>query len=284
MEDTIRGVVSSRMRSIQVSFNLTNRCNLNCTYCAARNDIENLKYKDMSSEVILEAYNKIRKMHPEATLDLTAMAQGEPLLNWNGVLTINSIGKRDKNTRLFAITNGTPLVRERAIELAKKNWNLAISYDGILNEKERKGAKHEDVEYTIKKVMEINPNKTVIKMTITPLSLSVLKQSLLKLRDLGTKYVMFGPVSPLGKYKAKKGLIENPSQMHSLLKNILFAEEIGLKPLLSIQRSCGLATSGFYVLPDGSLSICYLKHIEPTEENRKKAQKQGCLLYNLFER
>ena len=210
------------------------------------------------------------------------MGKGEPLLNWKGVLTIDKLSKKDPNTRLFAITNGTSLVRNKAIKLAKRGWILAVSYDGILNEQERKGAKHEIVENTIQELMKISQTKTIIKMTVTPLSLPYLKQSLLKLRDLGTKYVMFGPVSPLGKYKGNAGLIEDNSKMSSLLENVVFAKEIGLKPLLSIQRACGLATGGYYIMPDGSLSICYLKPIKPTEDNRKKAQEQGCLLYNIF--
>lgn len=273
--------------NIQVSFNLTSRCNLNCDYCAARKDLKNLNYKDMQPEIILKSYDKIRKMHPKSTLDLTAMGQGEPLLNWQGVLTIDDIGRKDKNTRLFAITNGTPLVRDRAVELAQRGWNLAISYDGILNELERKGARHEDIEKTIEEVMKASPDsldKTVIKMTITPLSLSVLKQSLVRLQNIGVKYVMFGPVSPLGKYENKRGLIEDPKKMNSLLEHVLFAEEIGLKPLLSTLRPCGLATKGYYVLRDGRLSICYLKYIKPNEKSRKKALQQGCLLYNLFKR
>ncbi|MBI5347677.1 MAG: hypothetical protein HZB66_03635, partial [Candidatus Aenigmarchaeota archaeon] len=252
--------------------------------CAARKEVENLNYGDLSPEAIIKGYSAIREKHSESTLDLTCMGKGEPLLNWEGVLTIDDIGKRDSNTRLLAITNGTLPVREKAMELANKKWILAVSYDGINNEIERKGAKHEVVEETIQELMKISPTKTIIKMTVTPQSSFYLKQSLLKLRDLGTKYVMFGPVSPLGKYEDNGGLIEDPSRMNSLLEDILFAKEIGLKPLLSIQRACGLATSGYYVMPDGSLSICYLKQIEPTEETRKKAQEQGCLVYNLFEK
>ncbi len=272
------------MENIQVSFNLTGKCNLNCTYCAARKESEDLNYPDLSPDAIIKGYSAIRDKHPKSILDLTCMSNGEPLLNWEGVLTVDDIGKKDLNTRLLAITNGTLLTRDRAIELANKEWILAVSYDGINNEIERKGAEHGVIERTIQKLVKISPTKTIIKMTVTPLSLSYLKQSLIKLRDLGTTYVMFGPVSPLGKYEGKNGLIEDSSKMHSLLENILFAEEIGLKPLLSIQRACGLATTGYYVMPNGNLSICYLKQIEPTEEARKKAQEQGCLLYNIFEK
>jgi len=271
-----------KMGNIQVSFNLTGRCNLSCTYCAARKEVEDLDYEDLSPEAIIKGYSKVREKHPEATLDLTCMGRGEPLLNWLGVLAIGGIREKDTNTRLLAITNGTFQVRNKVLELAKKEWILAVSYDGVMNELERKGAGHKVVEETIRELMKISPTKTIIKMTITPQSLPFLKESLIKLHDLGTKYVMLGPISPLGKYEGNHGLIEDSSKMSSLLENIVFAEEIGLKPLLSIQRACGLATSGYYVMPDGNLSICYLKQIEPTQENRIKAQEQGCLLYNLF--
>lgn len=257
------------MKYVQLSFNLTGQCNLSCAYCAVNGGES--KIPDTEPSTITKGYKKIRKMHPSACIDLNCMGEGEPLLNWKAIETVEEIKQNDKNTRCFITTNGT--LQERVLELARRNWIITVSYDGVYNESLR--GQSEIVKNTINKLGKANAN-FLVRITFTPDSLSSLEDSLDDVKKLGVEYVVLGPVFPFGKYE-KKELVR--FDINRLYESIKHAEEIGLKTILSIQEQCTLATKGYYVMPDGNISICYVKQIKPSLKNRKKAYERGCILH-----
>src|SRR3989344_3984661 len=117
---------------IKLAFNLTDRCNLRCQYCAVNGgDLKKGREQDnskISSSVIVDAYKKIREKHPKACLDLYCTAYGEPLLNGDGISIIDQIHKDDSNTRKWVVSNGT--LQDKILEMAQKEWIITISYDG----------------------------------------------------------------------------------------------------------------------------------------------------------
>lgn len=258
------------MNQIQLSFNLTGRCNLACAYCAVYRG--ELKTPDMKPEIIEGGYNKIRGMHPNSLLDLNCMGFGEPLINWEAIEKVDNIKNLDDKVRCFVTSNGT--FQERVLDLAKRDWIITISYDGIHNEDLR--GKSYLVEDTINKLGKVNNAKFLIRMTVTPEDLDHLNDSLNYVKDLGAEYIVLGPVFPFGRYKDQK--LDSSFDMEKIYHSVRHANEIGLKPILSIEEACTLATKGYYIMPNGKLSICYIENIHPTEENRKKASEQGCLL------
>ncbi len=180
----------------------------------------------------------------------------------------------DKKVRCFVTTNGT--LQEKVLELARKGWIISVSYDGIFNEVQR--GKTFLVEGTIKKLAE-NKAKFLVRTMITPEHLECLKESLNRMRKLGVEYVMLCPVFPFGRYKnCKNKKLTSGLDTNKLYEAEKHEEEIGLKPMLYIIKPFTLATKGFYIMPDGKISICYIENIQPTEKNRKKAYEQGCLL------
>jgi len=257
------------MKYVQLSFNLTGRCNLSCAYCAVNGGES--KTPDTEPNAIIKGYKKIRKMYPSACIDLNCMGEGEPSLNWKGIETIDNINQNDKNTRCFITTNGT--LQERVLELARRNWIITVSYDGVHNESLR--GQSEIVKNTINKLGKVNA-KFLVRITFTPDSLSSLEDSLDGIKELGVEYVVLGPVFPFGKYREKE---LKQFDINKLYESIKHAGKIGLKAILSIQEQCTLATKGYYVMPDGNISICYVKQIKPTLKNRKKAYEQGCILH-----
>lgn len=259
------------MNYVQLAFNLTGKCNLECIYCAVKGGEK--KSPDLESSIIIKGYNKIREIHPNSFLDLNCMGNGEPLINWNAIETISSIKTIDDKIRCFVTTNGT--LQDKILELAKRDWVITVSYDGIYNKSLR--GKSDIVQNTIKNLSKNNA-KFLVRMTILPEFLENLKDSLDHIKKLGTEYVILGPIFPFGRYKDKK-----PNSLFDIVElynSIKHAEKIGLKTILSIQEECTLATRGYYLMPDGKISICYVKYIEPTKNNRKKAYEQGCILYN----
>lgn len=255
---------------IQVALNLTSRCNLSCRYCAVNGG--NLQNSDLTPEIINFGYKKIKKLYPFLNIDLNCMGNGEPLLNWEAIRAIDKIRLSDNKIRCFVTTNGT--LKNKVLELAKRGWIITISYDGVNNESLR--GKTNLVENTIKALKKLNYKKFLIRMTILPGLEDFLEDSLKRLKQLGAKYVILGPVFPLGRYRKIK-LIFNLKKIYNSIK---YAEKIGLNPVITLQENCTLATRGYYIMPDGRISICYVKYIKPTINNRKKAYKERCLLYN----
>lgn len=258
------------MKNIQVAFNLTGRCNLNCTYCAT----ERGKWKtpDIRPKIIIDGFKKIRKKHPDVFLDLNCMGNGEPLLNWEAIETMDNLRQKYKKIRCFVTTNGT--IQDKILYLAKKNWIITISYDGIKNNISR--GKSSLVKDTIKKLVKAKAN-FVVRVTLTPENADVLRGSLKEIKKLGVNYVVLGPVFPIGKYQDKKIKAFNVKKILNDIKKI---QDKNFKIILSTQEACSLATRGYYIMPDGKISICYVKYIKPTKKNRDKANKQGCILHS----
>ena len=261
-----------KMESIQISFNLTNKCNLSCIYCAIDN--EKSKTTDLIPEVAIKGYKRIRKKYPNEWLDLNCMANGEPLLNWESIETIDRIKTLDDKVRCFVTTNGT--LQDKCLELARRNWIVTVSYDGIDNQKLR--GKSNEVENTIRKLAENKSYKFLVRMTMSPKDLNHLDKSLNKIKELGVKYVALGLTFPFGRFNSKE--LKESFDLNKLYNSLKYAEGIGLKPILTLQQACTLATKGYYIMPNGKVSICYVKHIEPNKKNRQKAEIQGCILYN----
>jgi MoaA/NifB/PqqE/SkfB family radical SAM enzyme len=260
--------------NILLALGLTSRCNLKCSYCIARP--QHFKPEpDMTPEVVRAAYEKIRRDHPLSFIEILCLGKGEPLLNWSAIEEVNKIMLSDKKTSCAVTTNGT--VPEKALLLAKRGWLIQVSYDGVHNSTYRGSS--EIVENTIRQLAKRKAN-FLIRMTVTPDKLPTLRESLLHIRDdLNAKFVCLGPAMPLGRYKEKLQTIAK-FDFNSFFKIVLFAQEIGLHPLVSIQEPCSLATRGYYVLPNGEFSICYLEKRAPLDSERNRARRQGCLLIN----
>jgi MoaA/NifB/PqqE/SkfB family radical SAM enzyme len=264
-----------KMELTQISFNLTSKCNLSCEYCA----IEEGKSKtfDLTPEIAIEGYKRIRDKYPNRNLDLNCIGNGEPLLNWKTIEAIDNIKNLDEKVRCFVTTNGT--LQDKCLELAKRSWIITVSYDGINNQKRR--GRTNEVESTIKKLAENEDYKFLVRMTTCPEDLDYLDKSLDKIQKFGAKYVVLGPIFPLGKSSLQK--LDKSFDLDKLYNSLNYAEKIGLKPILTLQQPCTLATKGYYIMPNGEVSICYAKSIKPNKKDRQKAENQGCILYNYNE-
>ncbi len=258
---------SQKMEHVQVSLNLTGRCNLKCKYCAVKGGGK--CSPDLEPGTIVVGYKKIRKKYPHSQIDLNCMGNGEPLLNWKAIKTVDKIKEEDKKTRCFITTNGT--LQKKVLELAKKGWIITISYDGINNENLR--GKNGLVEKTIKELIKVKA-KFLVRMTLLPEQINNLKESFKKLKEMEVNYIILGLVFPFGRYKKINAFFD----INKLLSSVKYAKKIGIRVILSTQESCTLATKGYYIMPDGKISICYVKFVEPTKTNRKKAEEQGCIL------
>lgn len=249
---------------------VTQKCNLNCTYCSVQQS-ERKNLPDIKNEIILNNYNKIRKKHPFETLELFATG-GEPLINWDAINQIDSIKEKDQKTICSVTTNGT--LTDRVINLAKKDWEIRVSHNGIFNEINR--GKTKDAERTLLLLSKIPEAEYLVRMTIDKNGFDYLENSFKDLSErLKVKKIVIGEIVDYKTREHVKKELINDSGREKIMN---LAKNYGLEVIIISDGPCDLATHGYCVFPDGRLSICSMKYTFPSKELRDKAKKQGCLI------
>lgn len=110
---------------------LSERCNMNCLYCS-HSYREKSKQGDMAIGTIINALDKFYSVDTERKRSVVLYG-GEPLMNKKGVLTaIEYIReqKKDIDTEIVIITNGTFLQENLIQYFAKNRVSIIISVDG----------------------------------------------------------------------------------------------------------------------------------------------------------
>ncbi len=114
-----------KQRIESISINVTNRCNLNCTFCYNRDHED--RGDELSAEEMIEALEGVRKLIvPGAPL---AMLGGEPLMAPERTLALAEWARRRKLTPLLS-TNGTLVTAEFARRAAEIGIECQVSIDG----------------------------------------------------------------------------------------------------------------------------------------------------------
>ena len=121
--DLAKARLFSEIKPLVVSLNVTNRCNLACSYCYG--DYSKRKARDFTTKELLDLIEELRNMGTRAIY----ISGGEPLLRNDIEEIIGAI--KDKNMLCFMNTNGL-LVPDR-IKCLKRLDSLAISLDGDEN-------------------------------------------------------------------------------------------------------------------------------------------------------
>lgn len=111
----------------EIDLNITDRCNLTCTYCS----VPVTKVNDPSPEVTLEQLSRLFDEFEELGVKLVRLAGGEPFVRRDIEDILQLAGHRSFTT--IVLTNGIP-VQRRHIELAyslPSIDSLAFSVDGV---------------------------------------------------------------------------------------------------------------------------------------------------------
>lgn len=117
----------TRIESISV--NVTNRCNLNCTFCYNRDHED--RGDELSAEEMIAALESVRKqIVPGAPL---AMLGGEPLMAAERTLALAEWARRRRLTPILS-TNGTLVTAEFARRAAEVGIECQVSIDGASGE------------------------------------------------------------------------------------------------------------------------------------------------------
>ncbi len=119
---------------------VTEKCNLNCSYCYMQNTPTVMNTLDFQQHY--EMLPKLMKIYGQADFS-TAFFGGEPLLNWNLIEYAVKIIKMNPKNKGFVIpTNGLLLTPEKFKFLKENNVNISLSFDGLWNKSERLDKEH----------------------------------------------------------------------------------------------------------------------------------------------
>ena len=121
----------SVIRPITLRLQLTDVCNLNCTYCQIEKNYKHNKGLHMSKDVAkrsLKLFARHAPKHIQKTIILTG---GEPLLNYNVIETLLDYAKEVFDSyRFILFTNGTKMTKPIAKKLMENNVLVLVSIDG----------------------------------------------------------------------------------------------------------------------------------------------------------
>lgn len=113
-----------RMMLTSVHLSLSDRCNLNCSYCYARERVER-KHPILTYEEYKAIINDILEINPGVTFTLTG---GEPLLN-KDCLAIAEYIKQRKG-RVFLLSNGLLINKDNIQRISELFDLVTLSIDG----------------------------------------------------------------------------------------------------------------------------------------------------------
>lgn len=247
----------SRQILSSVHLSLSDRCNLDCTYCYARERVEK-KHPPLTFEQYVKVIDEIIKINPDITFTLTG---GEPLLNRNCLRIAEYI--KSKGAFCYLLSNGT-LITEKNIDGIAEYFDLVtLSIDGPdkdIHAKTR-GDNYDLVMRSVKLLEEHNIDYT--------LSMTVTKENIAYVEDMAKRFgsrLNFAPYFPISGepstlaitgieyYKALKAA--------SGVRPLSYCESTLDSSLLHQCHKCAVGDGEFSISATGDVYPCQLLHTD----------------------
>jgi sulfatase maturation enzyme AslB (radical SAM superfamily) len=115
-------------KSLMVVFHITDRCDLNCSYCYSKKS-----GKNMPMSIAYKAVDFVSKLHKNYDSVTIAFSGGEPLIVFKNVQKIVKYAQTQAGINNFIIcTNGVNVDAEKIHFFVSNNISPTISLDGIL--------------------------------------------------------------------------------------------------------------------------------------------------------
>lgn len=185
---------------------LTNRCNMNCSYCASRHMITQkhgraLTFAQLKRAVDLYASYKKDDGEPESRR--ISFTGGEPLLEFDALKrTIRYIRRTYKGFEIKVVTNATLLDREKAEFFFDNDVFLVVSLDGCREEHDRHrvfgdGPARSVFDTVVANLKRIPPARRrsgnlCVSTVITSETIGALPRTMKFLEDLGFRQIALG--------------------------------------------------------------------------------------------
>jgi len=253
-----------------IVLNITNKCNLFCSYCWANSSP--FSNKNMSPETAL---NIVKHYSDKEEIERIHFMGGEPTVNFETIKTVATFfhKQKTKNFPIYYITtNG--VVGNRKLEwLIENNFAFSISWDGLLSSSLRQRVQvngDNNDEITRETILKVANSELPlrVRMTVSNFNLDTLYESVSWLANNGVKYIHIEAVSPDGRgAEFSNNYAPAPEQFaNEFFKIVKLAEEKNvwlmnshLANLYSLRNYyCSSLTKQTYnINVDGSISHCY---------------------------
>lgn len=248
----LRSRISHSYRPLAVSWAVTSRCNLCCTYC----NIWNEKTTELNTA---EALRMVNEMASAGTLRLS-LTGGEPLLR-RDIGTIISSAKR-KGIKVSMNSNGL-LVKDMLSDIEKLDM-LSVSLDGPkrVHDLHRGKGSYEKVLNGIKAAKRYGLNVHVLAV-VTRYNVNLLHEILAIADELDTE-VLFQPVESYTHSSDVEKLSPPQKELESAFSQIIGQKRVlnsksclmhFIKPKIN-SGNCGASRIFCRVDPDGSILPC----------------------------
>ena len=149
-----------------ITINVTNACNLNCSYCFEHIKTNEYMTPETAIDIIKKSYHKI---DPKLGMFTINIFGGEPLLNWKTVKAIlGYVSTNHLRCKIGITTNLTILTEEMIKYFDDNDVMLLVSFDGVGHDKNRCNT-HDIVVNNLKKLISAGLGLFIeARLTITP--------------------------------------------------------------------------------------------------------------------
>lgn len=166
-----------------VTLNVTNKCNLNCSYCFEHKKNNQMMTSQIAIDIARKCYKKLDSKIGRFTFNIFG---GEPLLNWPVIKDMIDFTNKNHYICKFGITTNLTTLNDEIINYIDDNdIMMLVSIDGIGHDKNRCNT-YKTVKANIKKLVDKGLGFLIeARMTITPEYGKYLYESVKEVIELG---------------------------------------------------------------------------------------------------
>lgn len=268
--------MAKRRRISRLTFILTTRCNMSCSYCYQR-----VREPRVMEWPVAKAGADLALSMGGEKVELTFYG-GEPLLEFDlmkrVVEHVEATRDPEQRARYWVVTNGTLLTDEVTDYLAERGITISLSFDGVPEVQRIRGEDtFETLDATLDRLRERHPRHfrsgVEISVTVPPEAVPFLAESIEYLYGKGVARINLNPVVTHTPEWSDERLGELEAQFDRILgSSIAHLERTGDVPLetysgegISVDRSvtsramCEVVDSNSWAIDvDGTVSGCTL--------------------------
>jgi len=234
-----------------ITFELTNKCNLNCIHCSNKSNINGYEFLDINT-----IKNIVQKYKPQ----YVNISGGEPLLTDNFISIIQWLKGEKIKVRLYTSTYIDDInTKLKALKLIDLDYIIISYYSNknyVYNQIVGKKNIHDSILNNIKYCLDIGLN-TEVHIVPTSLNISTLIDTVSELVDIGVNKISLLKLILQGRAEGKGYLLPNKEELSEIINLLQLKYKDKIR--LGLPFSEGKCTAGIeklVVLSDGNIIPC----------------------------
>ena len=246
-----------RMLLSSVHLSLSDHCNLNCTYCYARERVEK-KYPALSFQEYQTIIDDILDINPNVVFTLTG---GEPLLNADCLRRAEYI--KSKIARVFLLSNGLLINESKISKIAELFDLVTLSIDGP-NDSIHALTRGHNYAKVIRAVELLDEHRVdyTLSMTVTKDNIGYIEQ-MAKMFGNHMNFAPYFPVSSESSSLAISGIeYYNALKSAAGVRPLAYCESTLDNAIDSPCHKCAIGDGAFSISATGDVYPCQLIHTE----------------------